>query len=205
MSEEIVPRLRERFADITSRESLDWPAVNCPASRWREVAAALKDEFGFDLLSDVTAVDWNEASPRFTTVYHLLTAGKALYLRVAVDCPDDADPEVPSVADFWPTAIWHERETYDMFGVRFAGHPDLKRILMWEDYPYYPLRKEFPLAGIETELPDREVAEETGAKVIGAPMMGGPFVAPSEDRPMSEREPRARDETWTEKNPKPKS
>ena len=204
MSEDIVAELRERFPGITRRESLDWPALNCPAHRWGEVAGILRDEFGFDFLTDVTAVDWNEASPRFTAVYHLLSAEKPAYLRVAVDCPDDAEPEVPSVAGLWPTADWHERETFDMFGIRFTGHPDLRRILMWEDYPHFPLRKEFPLAGIETELPDSEVAAETGAGVIGAPMMGGPFVAPQEG-PMSEREPRAKDQTWTEKNPKPKS
>ncbi len=204
MSEDIVAELRELFPAIKRRESLDWPALNCPADRWLEVAGLLRDEFEFDFLTDVTAVDWNEESPRFTAVYHLLSSQKPGYLRVAVDCPDDAEPEVPSVAGLWSTADWHERETYDMFGIRFTGHPDLRRILMWEDYPHFPLRKEFPLAGIETELPDSEVAEETGAKVISAPMMGGPFVAPQEDA-MSESEPRAKDQSWTEKNPKPKS
>ncbi len=203
MSEEIIVRLQERFAGVTPRESLDWPALNCPVEQWPVLAAALKDEFAYTFLADVTAVDWNEASPRFTVVYHLFSVQKHVYLRVAVDCPDDGEPEVTSVSGLWPTADWHERETYDMFGIRFRGHPDLKRILMWEDYPYFPLRKEFPLAGWETDLPDREVAAATGAKVIGAPMMGGPFVAPHEG-PMSEREPRGGDETWTEKNPKPK-
>ncbi len=204
MSEDLVARLRERFSDIESRESLDWPALNCPAGRWLELAAALRDEYGFDFLTDVTGVDWNDAEPRFTAVYHLLSSEKHVYLRVAVDCPDDAEPEVASVSHLWPTANWHERETYDMLGIRFLDHPDLRRILMWDDYPYHPLRKEFPLAGIETELPDSEVAAETGAKVAGAPMMGGPFVAP-EQGAMSEREPRAKDQTWTEKNPKPKT
>ena len=59
-------------------------------------------------------------------------------------------PEIPSLASLYPAADWHERECYDMFGIKFSGHPDLKRILMWEDYPYTKLRKEFPLAGIET-------------------------------------------------------
>ncbi len=203
MSEEIVSRLQERFTEITPRESLDWPAVNCPARQWADLAAALREEYGYRFLMDVSGVDWKEEAPRFMVVYHLFSTRKHAYLRVAVACPEDKEPEVPSVVKVWPTADWHERETYDMFGIRFRGHPELKRILMWEDYPFHPLRKEFPLAGWETELPDREVAEQTGAKVIGAPMMGGPFVAPDEG-PMSEREPRARDETWTEKNPKPK-
>jgi len=109
---------------------------------------------------------------------------------------------VPSLAEIFPAADWHERECFDMFGIRFKDHPNLKRILMWDDYPYYPLRKEFPLAGIETPLPSAEIAEVTGTKVKPAPMMGGPFVAPAEGH-VSESEPRARDESWTEDEPKP--
>ncbi len=201
MSDEIIARLQERFAEVVPRDSLDWPAVNCPSGRWPDLASALKSEFGYAFLMDVTAVDWNEENPRFTVVYHFYSDERRGYLRVAVDCSNDIEPEVPSIAHLWPTADWHERETFDMFGIRFEGHPDLKRILMWEDYPYYPLRKEFPLAGRETDLPDSEVARETGAKVIGAPMMGGPFVAEGEG-PMSESEPRGKDETWAEENPK---
>jgi NADH-quinone oxidoreductase subunit C len=89
-----------------------------------------------------------------------------------------------------------------MFGIDFENHPNLTRILMWEDYPYYPLRKEFPLAGIETPLPSEDVAEITNVDVMPAPMMGGPFVAPPQGR-VSESEPRARDESWTEDSPKP--
>ena len=84
-----------------------------------------------------------------------------------------------------------------MFGFKFENHPNLKRILMWDEYPYYPLRKEFPLAGIDTPLPAADVVEATNASVEPAPMMGGPFVS-SGDGPMSEAEPRAKDESWTE-------
>ena len=72
---------------------------------------------------------------------------------------------MPSVSEIYPSANWHERETFDMFGIVFTDHPNLKRILMWDEYPYFPLRKEFPLAGIDTPLPAADVAEVTEASV----------------------------------------
>ena len=197
--------LRERFPQVTARASLDHPAVNVPAGDVVTVLGYLRDEFAFDVLTDVTAVDWAEGvSPRFTVIYHLYSTTRPGYLRVAADCPDDAAPAVPSVVLLWAGANWHEREAFDMFGITFTGHPDLRRILMWDGYPYHPLRKEFPLAGIETTLPDLEIAEETKAKVIAAPMMGGPFVASSSGEiSMTEAEPRAKDETWSERRQKP--
>jgi len=195
--------LREKFPQAAARASLDHPAVNVPAADLVAALKYLRDEFAFDLLADVTAVDWAEgASPRFTVVYHLLSTTRHVYLRIATDCASDADPAVPSVTGLWPGANWHERETYDMFGIKFTGHPDLRRILMWEGYPHFPLRKEFPLAGIDTPLPDSEIATETGANLIAAPMMGGPFVAAPGEINLTEAEPRAKDESWTEKKEK---
>jgi NADH-quinone oxidoreductase subunit C len=156
------------------------------------------------MLVDVSGVDWAVgATPRFTVVYHVFSTLAHEYIRVAADCPDNASPEVPSATSIWPGANWHEREAYDMYGIRFSGHPDLRRILMWDEYPHFPLRKDFPLAGIETELPDAEVVAETKTGAIAAPMMGGPFVASQGEINLTDAEPRAKDESWTERRPKP--
>jgi len=200
----ILDTLKAKYTYVTPRPSADHPAVNVPADRLREFATHLRDEHGYSMLLDVCGVDWDKEQPRFGVVYHFYHGARKLFLRVATLAPDDADPIVPSLADLYPSADWAEREAYDMVGVRFAGHPNLKRILMWEGYPYFPLRKEFPLAGIETELPAADTAAATGAKVISAPMMGGPFFAATEDKHhMSDAEPRANDQSWTEDKPKP--
>lgn len=195
--------LLKRFDYVTERDSLDDPAINVPADKLVETCRILRDEMHFDLLTDSTAIDWGEeASPRFTTIAHLFSTRDKAYVRVAADCVDDEEPAIPSLAGLYPIANWLERETYDMFGIRYEEHPDMRRILMWDDYPYFPLRKEFPLAGIETELPAADVAEVTEAKVLPAPMMGGPFHAPQTGE-MSDREPRAADQSWNEEKPKP--
>jgi len=93
---------------------------------------------------------------------------------------------VPSVTGVWRGANWHEREIYDLMGIRFIGHPDLRRIIMWEGYPYYPLRKDFPLTGKPTELPEVAFSK-------AAPIEGGPFVTTPGGRDATAREPRAKD------------
>ncbi len=202
MNSELLKNVLEKLPCAQERESLDHPAIQVPAAELYGCCEILRDELGFDMLMDVTAIDWGqEASPRFTGIYHLFSLGRHEYLRVAADCPDDNEPALPSLVALWPGADWLERETYDMFGISYTGHPDLRRILMWDGYPYFPLRKEFPLAGIETDLPADDVAEVTQAKVIPAPMMGGPFHAPQAGA-MSQREPRAADQSWTEKKEK---
>ena len=199
-----VAAVKGRWPGVTDRATLDHPAVNVPASDLLAVLKSLKDEHGFDMLVDVSGVDWSVGvSPRFTVVYHVFSTTGHGYVRVAADCAGGASPELPSATGLWPGADWHEREAYDMFGIRFAGHPDLRRILMWDEYPHFPLRKDFPLAGIATELPDAEVVAETKTGAIAAPMMGGPFVASSGQINLTEAEPRAKDESWTERRPKP--
>nr|MCU0793114.1 NADH-quinone oxidoreductase subunit C [Opitutaceae bacterium] len=126
------------------------PPLICPWAR-----CFLRDEKCFDLLSDVTAIDWDvESSPRFSVVWHLLSTTHHGYVRIVADCASDTEPSAPSLTSLWAGADWHERETFDLMGIRFTDHPDLRRILMWDGYPYHPLRKDFPLAGIETSLPD---------------------------------------------------
>ena len=197
--------LKEKFPQATDRPSADHPAFDVPMSDVPAVLKYLRDEGAFDLLMDITAIDGAEgSSPRFTVVYHLLSTTRAgSYIRIAANCSDDVDPVAPSVVSLWAGANWHERECFDMFGIKFEGHPDLRRILMWDGYPYHPLRKEFPLAGIETELPAEDVVEETGTKVIAAPMAGGPFVASTGEINLTEAEPRAKDETWSDRRAKP--
>lgn len=200
---DLTEKLTARFPHFLPRASADHISFDCPADVLVETAKVLRDEFGFTLLMDITAVDWEHRSPRFSAVYHFLSIEARTYLRLVVGCEEvGGTPRVPSLVEVHPGANWHERETYDMFGIEFVDHPDLRRILMWDDYPYFPLRKEFPLAGIEVEFPAEDVKEATGARVQAAPMMGGPFVSAASG-PMSKAEPRARDESWTESKEKP--
>ena len=201
---DLLAALKLVFPQVTDRATLDHPALDVPAEQVVAVLAHLRDRAGFDFLVDLTAIDNGEdALPRFTVVYHLFSTTRMEYVRIATACPGGADATAPSVTSLWPGANWHEREAFDMFGIRFDGHPDLRRILMWDGYPHHPLRKEFPLAGIETTLPDLEVVAETGTKVIAAPMMGGPFVASPGEMNLTDAEPRAKDESWSERTEKP--
>lgn len=151
-----------------------------PLMRW------LRDEMTFDLLLDVSSVDHLGSEPRFEMVYELYSLTTRMHLRIKAAAAEG--DEVPTVSHLWPTADWHEREVFDMMGLRFRGHPDLRRILMWEGYPHFPLRKDFPLSGKPTEVP--EVAF-TGV----APLAGGPFVTSAGVCDKVKAEPRARGES----------
>ena len=200
---EITNAVSQQFPSATPRASLDCPAFNIPAAEALGLLQHLRDAQAYDFLMDVTGIDWSpEKSPRFTVVWHLYSSTKHCYVRVAADCASDSDPAMPTATGLWAGADWHERETFDMLGIKFTGHPDLRRILMWDEYPYFPLRKDFPLAGLPTELSDPEITEEIKTGVIAAPMAGGPFVA-TPGEPMSEAEPRAKDEAWNEQKEKP--
>ena len=141
-----------------------------------EIARWLRDERGYQLLVSLTAVDFLTAVPRFQVVYHLralpaeVVAGEyrpdaaapARLLRLKVPV-DERDAVVPTLTGVYPTANFHERETYDMFGIEFAGHPDLRRILMPDNYEGFPLRKDFPLIYEEVAFSFNE-AEVHGQK-----------------------------------------
>ena len=109
----------------------------------------------FDMLSDLTAVDYVEREPRFAVVYQLYSVSQNHRLRVTVPVPGD-DPSVPSAVALWKSANWAERETFDMFGIRFVGHPDLRRILMYPEFVGYPLRKDYPLDRRQPLVPERD-------------------------------------------------
>ncbi|MEY2585786.1 MAG: NADH-quinone oxidoreductase subunit [Verrucomicrobiota bacterium] len=154
------------------------------AADLRQVATFCRDELQFDYLLDICSVDNFGEEPRFEIVYELYSMTLATHLRLKLSVSED-EGEVPTVSDIWPTANWHEREIYDMMGIRFAGHPDLRRILMWEGYPFFPLRKEFPLEGLPSNMPDVAFSES-------APLEGGPFVTMPSTATTKDREPRAR-------------
>jgi NADH-quinone oxidoreductase subunit C len=152
--------------------------------RMPEVCASCKNELGFNYLVDISSLDNYDDSPRFTIVYHLYGYGHLLYLRLKTSVSEEK-AELPTVTGVWRTADWHEREIYDMMGVRFRGHPDLRRILMWDGYPHFPLRKDFPLSGRPTEVPEVAFTEP-------APLTGGPFVTIAGGKDTISREPRVR-------------
>ena len=105
-----------------------------------------KDTEKFTRLSTITAVDWYPAEPRFEVVYHLHSLEKNRYLRIKCRLPGE-NPEIDSATGIWRSANWYERETFDMFGIRFRNHPNLIRILMPLDWEGYPLRKDYPVHG----------------------------------------------------------
>lgn len=186
-SQELAQQLKAKFGDLISEPTEfrgEYTVVVADAQRIAEVCAFCKSGLNFDYLVDLSAVDNYGEDPRWTVVYELMSQSQNVYLRLKTSVSEEKG-ELPTVATVWRTADWHEREVYDMMGVRFAEHPDLRRILMWEGYPYYPLRKDFPLAGKPTELPEVAFSRVT-------PMEGGPFVTVSGGKDSAAREPRIR-------------
>jgi NADH-quinone oxidoreductase subunit C len=125
-----------------------------------DVAKFLKEnpELQFAMCKDVTAIDWATRKKRFTTVYHVYSFKLNFTLRLKVNIEENP-PAVESVASVWPSAEWYERETFDMYGIGFLNHPDLRRMYMPEGFEHYPLRKDFPLLGVPGSLPLPEKME----------------------------------------------
>jgi len=153
------------------------------ANDLREIAKLCRDDLSFDYLIDITSIDHFGEEPRFEIVYELYSMTLAVHLRLKLKLGEAE--EVDTLFDIWPTANWHEREIYDMMGIKFKGHPDLRRILMWDGYPFFPLRKEFPLEGLPSEMLDVAFTKS-------APLEGGPFVTQPSTAITKFREPRAR-------------
>lgn len=154
-----VTLLRERFPDDVldvSEHRGETTVVLRPESIER-ACLALRDAPGlrYNFMADLTAVDWPEREPRYEIVYHLLSLETRAVVRLKVRVGDDdsPSPEVPTVTTVWPAAHFFEREVYDLFGVRFAGHPYLMRIMMPSDWVGHPLRKDYPLTGIHLPSP----------------------------------------------------
>jgi len=112
----------------------------------RDACVLLRDRLGFDFFSTVTCVDWHPSQPRFELIYQLLAMRSKQRLRLKVRVSED-DPAVDSVMSVWPAANYFEREVFDLFGIRFAGHPYLRRIMMPDDWQGHPLRKDYPVEG----------------------------------------------------------
>jgi NADH-quinone oxidoreductase subunit C len=184
--QELLSDLVESFEEKIQHKTEFRGETTCTitASDLREIAAFCRDRLSFDCLVDITSIDNFGEEPRFEIVYHLYSMPHAVHLRLKLKVPEEAGA-VDTVFDIWPTANWHEREIYDMMGIKFNGHPDLRRILMWDGYPFFPLRKDFPLAGLPSEMPDVAFTKVT-------PLEGGPFVTVPSTATSKDREPRAR-------------
>ncbi len=185
---DLVAKIKEHYGDhvISTKEFRGEHTVIIRKEAIKAVMQYCRDHLDLQMLLDICSVDHESIDPRFEVVYELSTIDDSQHLRIKT--PVAEDEEVVTVSDIWATADWHEREVYDMMGIRFTDHPNMKRILMWEGYPYHPLRKEFPLAGKPTEMPD---VAFTGV----APMEGGPFVTSSTATSTVSAEPRAKGES----------
>jgi len=179
-----ITALEGKFPILAKREFRGETTLVITREQIVDICRFCRDSLGFDYLLDITSIDNFGEEPRFELVYELSSIATNEHLRLKFTVSED-EPSAPTVSAIWPTANWHEREIYDMMGLTFTGHPDLRRILMWEGYPYFPLRKDFPLAGKPSEVPEVAITK-------AAPLEGGPFVTLPSTATTKDREPRAR-------------
>lgn len=155
MNAVVLEKLKSRFTDaiLEVSEFRDELTVVVPKDRIVEICRYLKEDpqLLFELLADVCGIDMYTPSKRFGVIYNLYSLKNRNRIRLKVFIEED-DLKVPTMTGVFGTANWHERETYDMFGIVFEGHPDLRRIYMPDDFEYFPLRKDFPLMGIPGSL-----------------------------------------------------
>ncbi len=151
----VLERLKTRFGDAIqeSREFRGELTVVVPKERIVDICSFLKNDpdLSYDFLSDLCGIDMFTPEKRFGVIYNFLSLSNRHRLRVKTFTEED-HPKVPTLTGLWGTANAHERETYDMFGIVFEGHPDLRRMYMPEEFEYHPLRKDFPLMGIPGSL-----------------------------------------------------
>ncbi|MGC1597104.1 MAG: NADH-quinone oxidoreductase subunit C, partial [Candidatus Acidiferrales bacterium] len=162
LDNELVQRLKAKFGEAIREASLDrkQAIVLIAAEQLREISRHCRDEEKFDMLVDLTAVDWPKREKRFDIVLNLYSFEKNERLRLKAHAAD-GEP-VPSVCEVWPAANWLERECYDMFGIVFEGHPDLKRILMPDEWQGYPLRKDYDILKQDTDWVRENLGIESG-------------------------------------------
>jgi len=160
MFEKITTALQSIFPNALLETTIFRSELSCRIKKEniREVSQFLKDELGFDLCVDICGADRFNEEPRFEVIYNLMNLEHKTRVRLNVWL-EESKPHLPSVVSVWPAAEWYERETYDMFGIVFVNHPDLRRIYMPEDFEYFPMRKEFPLVGVPGSIPLPEFDE----------------------------------------------
>jgi NADH-quinone oxidoreductase subunit C len=162
LNNELVARLRAKFGAgiVEAMEDRKQAIVTVERARLAEIAMHLRDEEKFDMLSDLTAVDWPKREKRFDVVLNLYSFAKNERLRVKAWAADGE--AVPSLTGVWPAANWLEREAFDMFGIVFAGHPALTRILLPEEWQGYPLRKDYDILQQDTAWVRENLGIESG-------------------------------------------
>jgi NADH-quinone oxidoreductase subunit C len=162
LDNEFVTRIRAKFgaALLEATEDRKQAILTVERARLAEISLHLRDEEKFDMLADLTAVDWPKREKRFDVVLNLYSFPKNERLRLKVHAADAE--EVPSVVSVWPTANWQEREVFDMFGIIFSGHPDLKRILLPDGWQGYPLRKDYDILQQDTAWVRENLGIESG-------------------------------------------
>jgi NADH-quinone oxidoreductase subunit C len=157
-AESAVAALQAQFSDafFEVRRFRNEVTIYVPREHLLQVASFCKTELGYNYLSDLTGNDWPDREPRFEVIYNLYSLKHFTYLRLKVRVPE-SDCVCPSVTDIWRMANWPEREVFDMFGISFSGHPDLRRILLPEDWNGHPLRQTEEIGWEEVEFTVRKV------------------------------------------------